>query len=147
MAHVRQSIRGNIVAALTGLATTGANVYASRVYPIADGNLPGLAIYTNDESISYQTMTPPRTLLREMVISVEAYVKGVANYDATIDNIIAEIESALFVDITRGGNARDTMIAGIDIEFSGDGDQPLARVTVSVQVEYITTEGSPSTSS
>ena len=34
MAHVRQQIRDAIVTALTGLTTTGTNVFRSRIYPL-----------------------------------------------------------------------------------------------------------------
>jgi len=53
MAHVRQSIRDNVVTAVTGLSTTGSNVFRSRVYPLGTNKLPvqkhvtGLWEYTN----------------------------------------------------------------------------------------------------
>ena len=144
MPHVRQLIRDNIVTTLTGLTTTGARVYPSRVYPIGEAALPGLSVYTNSENIAYQSMKPPRTLERTLTVTVEAYVKGVSGFDDSIDTIMSEVEAALYTDITRGGNARDTMIESVDIEFSGEGDQPLARATLNVAVNYITTEGTPS---
>ena len=61
MAHVRKQIRDNIVTTLTGLATTGSNVYRTRVYPLAENKLPGLAIYTDTEEVEVQTINPPRT--------------------------------------------------------------------------------------
>nr|ADI23589.1 hypothetical protein [uncultured nuHF2 cluster bacterium HF0770_42C12] len=53
MAHVRQSIRDNVVTAVTGLSTTGSNVFRSRVYPLGTNKLPvqkhvtGLWKFTN----------------------------------------------------------------------------------------------------
>ena len=42
MAHIRQSIRDNAVTAVTGLSTTGSNVFRSRVYPLGTNKLPNL---------------------------------------------------------------------------------------------------------
>ena len=145
MPHVRQSIRDNIKTTLTGLTTTGSRVYVSRVYPLTDDNLPGLAIYTADESDEYAVMGPPRMIFRTLNVNVEAYVRGNSAYDNQIDTICSEIEVALATDTTRGGYAKDTKVLSMDAEFSGDGDQPVARATLRVQVMYATKENNPTT--
>jgi hypothetical protein len=145
MPHVRQSIRENVETTLTGLTTTGSRVYASRVFPLAADKLPGLAIYSSDESTEYVTTGLPRTQLRTLSINVEAYVRGNSNYDDSLDTICSEIEAALYTDGTRGGYAKDTKITAMDSEFSGDGDQPVARATLRVEVEYATKENDVTT--
>ena len=140
MAHVRKLIRDDIETTLTGLATTGANVYQTRVYPIAEDRLPGLAIYTSSEATDYATITPPRTQLRTLSVSVDVYAKAVTAYDDLLDAACVEIEEALYTDRTRGGNAKDTRIIAFDSDFSGDGDQPVARATLTVEVDYVTIE-------
>lgn len=143
MAHIRKLIRDNIETALTGLSTTDGRVYKTRVYPIAENRLPGLAIYTREESIEYATITKPRTQMRSLVVSVEIYVKGQADYDDELDQIASEIEVALYSDPTRGGYAKDTMVTSFDCDFSGDGDQPVARATMQISVDYVTLENNP----
>lgn len=138
--HVRKLIRDNIETTLTGLTTTGANVYQTRVYPLAEDRLPGLAIFTKTENTEYATIGPPRTQIRTLVVSVEIYVKGVINFDDDLDAISVEVEHALYSDRTRGGNAKDTRILSFDADFSGDGDQPVARATLDVECEYATLE-------
>jgi hypothetical protein len=113
------------------------------VYPLAPNKLPGLAIFTNNENISYRSINPPRTLIRTMTVNVEIYVKAVTTFDDDIDGVIAEVEAALYTDITRGGYAEDTKITSIDVQFSGDGDQPVAGARLDVEVTYLATEGSP----
>lgn len=140
MAHVRKLIRDNITTALTGLATTGTNVYQTRVYPLAEHRLPGLAIYTKSEDVEYQTMTLPRQKARVLTVSVEAYVKALNNYDDVIDTIAVEIENALAADVTRGGYAKDTRVVSFDAQYSGDADQPVAYATFGVEVDYYTEE-------
>ena len=140
MAHVRKQIRDNIVTTLTGLATTGSNVYRTRVYPIEEGKLPALLIYADSESVQVATITPPRTQMRVLTVRVEAFVKGVSNYDNTLDTISEEVEEALSADVTRNSLAKDTRVTGFEAEFSGDGDQPVATGTITIEVDYATLE-------
>lgn len=123
MSHVRQQIRDQLKATLTGLTTTGANVFASRVYP--HELLPSLAIYSTGEELSDESGTRQLRLLN---IVVEARVKAVDNFDDTLDNIGAEIETAIFTDgdTTLGGTCKDIDLDGVDIEYSGESDQPIA---------------------
>lgn len=143
MAHKRNAIRDNITTSLTGLTTTGSNVFQTRIYPLADAKLPGLAIYTMSEDSEYQSISPPRTLHRKLEVIVEAYVKAVADYDDTLDTICAEVESALYTDLSRGGYAFDTRVVGFSADISDQGDQPMILGKLTVEVQYSATEGSP----
>ena len=62
MAHYRQQIRERVATTLTGLTTTGSNVFQSRVYPIEENKLPCLLIYTKDETSEPLAMSPPRSI-------------------------------------------------------------------------------------
>jgi len=143
MAHIRQLIRDNIKTTITGLTTTGNSVYQTRVNPLAAPKLPCLLLYTDDESISYDTVSYPRTQSRRLTVKIEAYVKGTTNYDSTLDLISSEIEAALYEDVTRGGLAKDTRINSFGADYSGEGDQPVACGILTVEVIYTTQEGSP----
>lgn len=146
MAHVRKLIRDNVTTTLTGLTTTGTNVYQTRVYPIAEDRLPGIAIYSSEESTLFGSMNPPRTQIRTLTLVVEIYVKAVDNYDDTLDQICLEIEESLYADLTRGGYAKDTQVLRFSSDFSGDGDQPVAYGTLEVSVDYATAENDLETS-
>lgn len=143
MTHIRNAIRDNITTSLTGLTTTASNVFQTRIYPLADAKLPGLAIYTMSEESEYQSISPPRTLHRKLEVVVEAYVKAVANYDDTLDTICAEVETALYTDLTRGGRAFDTRVLSFEADISDQGDQPMILGKLTVEVQYKSTEGSP----
>ena len=145
MAHVRKQIRDNIITTITGLSTTGSNVYRSRVYPIAEDKLPGVLVYTELEEIETVSITPPRTQMRSLTVRIEAYVKGVSNFDNDLDTISEEVEEALSIDVTRGGLAKDTVVTSFEAEFSGDGDQPVAVGRMSIRVDYATVEGAVET--
>jgi len=142
MAHTRKLIRDNIVSALTGLSTVGNKVYVSHVYQLNSSNLPGIVIYTGSEESQYATISLPRTINRSLQVNVEIYVKGVANYDDDIDQITLEVENALYGDLTRGGYAQDTKVVSVDVQYRGEGDQPVAVAVMSVVVMYTTLEGS-----
>ena len=68
--HIRQQIREALGTQLTGLATTGANVFQTRIYPIEDDELPCLTISNESEENEYLNLNIPRTVQRFITISV-----------------------------------------------------------------------------
>ena len=140
MAHVRKQIRDNVVTTLTGLTTTGTNVYRTRIYPLASGKLPGLAIYTSSETSSNETVTIPRTKSRVVEMVVEGYVSGTTNLDNTLDQIAVEVEEALETDPTRGGLAKDTELTGTETELVGEGEKVAGVIRLTFQITYMTRE-------
>ena len=140
MSHVRQQIRDDIVTTLTGLTTTGSNVFRSRIFPLEETNLPALCIYTKSETSEYDTIGLPRSVNRVLDVAVEAYVKGVSNYDNTLDTIAVQMEEAIAADITLGNLAKDAQITAFEADFAGDGEQPVAVGRFTVTVEYRTVE-------
>ena len=75
MAHIRQSIRDNAVTAVTGLSTTGSNVFRSRVYPLGTNKLPALCVYTDSEVVEYNRLDREKDIDCTVDIVNEAYVK------------------------------------------------------------------------
>lgn len=140
MAHLRTQIRNDIVTALTGLTTTGSNVFSHRVYTLGQTKLPAICIYTNTEESSYQSITYPRSVSSTLTVNIEAYVQATSGYDDTIDAICLEVNNALAEDPTRNGLAKDTRIIGIQTELSDDGEQPLCVAVISVIVMYMYVE-------
>jgi len=140
MAHVRKTIRDNVVTTLTGLTTTGARIFPTRFYPLADAKVPSLCVYTNSEDTEYSTVTRPRTQVRTLEVMVEAYVKATEDLDDTLDTIAVEIEEALATDVTRGGNAKDTQVVSFESTYAAEGDQPVGVGRFTVQVLYATLE-------
>lgn len=140
MAHVRKQIRDAIVTAVTGLTTTGSNVFRSRIYPLEQSKLPGLCIFTRSEAVEFDTMTLARSISRVLEVQIEAYVSATANYDNTLDQIAVEVEEALAADVTLGGLAKDTQVTAFEADFTGDGEQPVAVGRFTVTVQYRTAE-------
>ena len=142
MAHLRQQIRERVATTLTGLTTTGSNVFQSRVYPLENTKLPCLLIYTREESSEPLDMAPPRTIEKRLSLVVEGYVKDNSNYDDTIDTITKEVETALYGDRLINNLAKDSFLVTTDISFNGEGDNPLGIVVMTFEIPYHHTEGS-----
>ena len=145
MSHVRQQLRERAATTLTGLTTTGTKVYQSRVYPLGAANLPGLLIYTKSEDSEIVTMSGARTLLRNLSLVIEGYVKAVSNYDDTVDTIAKEVETAMGNDVTLNGLAKNSYLESTEIEYDGEGEKPVAVVSLTYTVEYMTKENAPQT--
>jgi len=145
MSHVRKQIRDNVVTTLTGLATTASRVYQSRAYPIASGKLPGLLIYTRNETIESATITRPRTKLRQLEVMVEGYVLANSSLDNTLDQISLEVEEAMVADVTRNNLAKDTELTSVETEYLGEGETQAGVVRMTFNVKYATLENDAET--
>lgn len=146
--HVRQQIRSAIITQVTGLTTTGTNVFEHRVYPLAEDDLPAIVVSTTSEGSSMATiggMGTVASLQRNLAISVEGYVKATSDVAQTLDTIAEEIEVALGDDETLGGLVESIELSGTTIEITAEGDQPVGVVKMDYDVVYRTTTGNPST--
>jgi len=141
--HVRQQIREYFGTTLTGLTTTGSNVYESRVYTLQENTLPSLVIYTKSETSEPIVIGTDRVMSRELTVVVEAYCKATSNFDDTIDTISKEVEEAISADRTLSGLAKDTYIESTEIEYTGEGEQPVGYVSLNFLTNYYVQETNP----
>ena len=138
--HIRQQIRERVGTTLTGLTTTGSNVFQSRVYNLENAKLPAIIIYTKSEDSELLEMGSTRTLQRNLSLVVEAYVKANTNFDDTIDTIAKEVEAAMGADVSHNSLARDTFLDSTEINYNAEGEQPVAVMTMVYNINYLTTE-------
>jgi hypothetical protein len=143
MSHVRQQIREYFGTNLTGLTTTGSNVFESRVYPLDNTRLPALLIYTKSEASEPIVIGTDRVMSRELSVVVEGYVKSTTNFDDTIDTISKEVEEAIAADRTLGGLAKDTYIESTEITFNAEGEKPMGYVSLTFISNYYVQETNP----
>ena len=141
--HIRQQIREYFGTTLTGLTTTGSNVYESRVYPIENSKLPALIIYTKSETSEPIVIGTDRVMSRELSVVVEGYAKATSDFDDTIDTISKEVEQAIAADRTLDGKAKDTYLESTEIEFNGEGEKPLGYVSLTFLTNYYVQETNP----
>ncbi len=76
-------------------------------------------------------------------VIVEAYCKATSNFDDTIDTISKEVEEAIMADRTLGGLAKDTYVESTEIEYTGEGEQPVGYVTLTFLTNYYVQETNP----
>ena len=145
MAHVRKTIREYFGTQLTGLTTTGSNVFESRVYPMQSSKLPAVLIYTTSEESAESAFSSKRVQNRVLDVMVEGYVRAIANFDDTLDQIATEVEGAILDDPTLGGIAVNTELTGTEANYSGDSEQPVGTIRLTFQVQYRTETGQPET--
>jgi len=140
--HVREQVRSAVVAAVTGLTTTSARVYNSRVLPVGATLLPCLCVYTRTDTPDYARGHMARTPRRVLDVHVEGYVKG--DDQTVMDDIAAEVETALFASATV--NAFGPFWLGEQtMSVDGEGENLISVIDMVFRCEYATVEGAPLT--
>ncbi|MDA0307499.1 MAG: hypothetical protein O2832_02100 [Proteobacteria bacterium] len=146
MTHARTQIRNVVKALLLNNTSAGAKVYESRIYPLDDPKLPAILIYTKQESVGDQmSMSKPRTQHRELQLTIEVYVKANSTIDETADGLALEIEQIIGNDLSLGGLAKDTILSTTEIQYSDEGEKPIAVITLTFAVLYAVKENAPQT--
>lgn len=143
MSHVRKQLRDAVVAALTGLASTGARVVRSRAYAgqITDQTL----IVSISEEAEVDGFDQPTIVLRRFTITVDAVAKGPASGpDALDDSSGVEVEVALGSPLSIGGRQVTLLFQGSDYAFQTDGDQPAGILSMTFVATLSTTANAPS---
>ena len=142
MAHVRTTLRDAAITAITGLTTTGSNVYSSRVFALSENKLPCWLVYTNNEDLEPGNMAGKQIRVIELVC--EGVARTVNNNDDTLDLMLEELETALTLRDLPTAKSLD--LVAVEVEFSDDGDAPFGSVTATFNVEVHTIAGAPGTS-
>ena len=123
--HLRRQIRERIVSDVTGLSTTGSNVFEGRVYPVEESKLPCLLVYDSEESIEVQTLSPAgsRSMMATLNVVIEGYANGGdgATVLDTLAGIQKEVQIALAGDVSINSLAGDSVPVSADISLSGEG--------------------------
>lgn len=140
--HLHKQIRGAIVTALTGLATTAARVYANRLMPLPDVLSPTLLITLDQETATILTMHPSPIYERELQLTVTAVAKATSALDDTLDQMSKEVETALAGGITIGGRRLDFMYTGMSFDDE-QSDKPVGIKRISFTVPYTAAANAP----
>lgn len=139
--HSRQQIRAAVATAITGLTTTGSRVFISRVHALALNELPCLLVFTRNETSSRAArMGQSGRIERVLSVSVEAYVKLLSGYDNTLDDIAVQVEEALMAAPSLKALVKDIVLSETEIQFSDDGEKPVAVMTLTFVATYHTLE-------
>ena len=139
--HVRTQISYRFTELITGLPTTGSSVYKSRLYPLQNDDLPGLCIFARSENIDEEEGKIDRLQHRDVFVVVNAKDKIEAGLDDNLDQIAAEVETAVFTDPFLSGLAMSIDLISTEIETSVEQEQPVGDMIMLFKVTYFTNEG------
>lgn len=144
MTHARKSLRDAVVAAVTGLTTTGARVFATHSERLvaSEADLPCLLVYyaADTEQSEHDS---DENLSRQVRIVVRALVKEATGAEDVLDAIAEDVESS--VPRTVGG-ALDCIPVSTKVTFPTDaGDAEIASIAIEFLVWYRTQIGNPGT--
>ncbi len=149
MPHARQQIRDAVATTLTGLATTGSNVFVSRVYPLENASLPGISIMTDNDVAEIDNTSATngnRIVWANLGLIIKAHVQeSASSLDDTLDQIEVEVRQALLSDITLGGLAKDIWWISSDITLEGENAKPIGLAEILFNVSYRVAASDPST--
>jgi hypothetical protein len=141
MPHPRQVIREAVRAALLNATAAGATVYETRVVPHRVSEVPALAVYTLEESVSSDSVSvSPRELRRELSLVIEGWVAagGATNVDDDMDELALEVETAMYADPFFGGVASESLLDTTSLEVIEEGDRLMGWIVMTYAFTYFT---------
>lgn len=145
MAHVRKQIRDLLETQITGLATTGSNVFQNRTTPIPADQLPAISLSLGDESVQRSTMGATKRQSRVVEAQFHIVTGDGASSADTLDQVIAELETALVAGAWSSALIFDIEPRQISDLYDGDGAKIHGEARLSFAVQYHTNEGAPET--
>ena len=121
---------------LTGLNSTGNNVFQTHVCLLENDDLPSLCIYTQDEEIEIGVTGDPRVYHSTMILIVDGYAQTFSNLDDQLDQIGIEVQVAMTEDIDTNNLVKDSYLSSVDISYSGEGTSPIGIIRHNYSVLY-----------
>ena len=143
--HARTQIRNAAIAAVTGLPTTGAEVYSGRTRNLAENHPPTLLVYATDEVDIVDATGHPATLYRTMTLAIEGRVEGNAaeTVEDLLDQIAAEVEPAIAAGALLIGLCVEVTLAAIRTNIVSPGVSHIGGIRMEYRVGYRTKENAP----
>jgi hypothetical protein len=147
MPHARKQIRDAVVALLVDLATTGRNVYPSRIYSLDESELPSLSVFTvdeqSDEVVTKATLGTPAKFHRVCPLIIEGHAMVDENIDDMLDQIALEVEVAMSAALVVGTRTLPAQLQSTGKTLLGDNEDQVGIVRLVYTVAYVTAENTP----
>lgn len=136
--HARELIRKAIATAVTGLTTTGADVFTSRLYPYEDDDLPNLSVYVarDPETVEDEDDVMGSYQIRVLPVEIVARVKATTELDDQLDDICAEVETALVGSATVKALVKSLRLVSTEIDMDNEGEKPVGAARMEWEVIY-----------
>lgn len=133
--HRAETIMDQVVASVTGLATTGTRVVRARVRTVETA--PALSVEMGGDDVAPDRSAWPR-IERELNVQIIIHVKNNTEPDSDLNQIRAEVYAAMMADRTLG----QTFVMDVDPigdnepEITGEGEKVTARQQMNFVVKY-----------
>lgn len=142
--HVRTQVRDAAVVALTGLATTGARVFKSRVYPAQDHEMPCLLVYMQGDFADPQTLDVPEYQRRTAELRVEGLAFPDTDMEDKLNQIGLEVEIALAPGLVVDSKLLVCTYVGSDTVLRGpEGAMEMGAIVVRFATDLLTLASNP----
>lgn len=138
--HPRISIRRAIKDLLIAGGTDAGNrVFAGRVDPVFQAQLPAILIYSTEEEINRDIVKAGRRL-RTVQTVVKAVVQAGAgsedSFQDTLDALVEQIEGIIDADERLSQTCETVWFDRTDFTLSGEGENLLAVANLTYSIEY-----------
>lgn len=134
-----EDILNGLVTTLTGLTSTGSNVFREQAYDIDSAELPALVIYEGDDMVEQELS---QSLIDwDLTIDIDATVRGDRDSVTTdLNTIKNEVQVALMADYTLGLSfVKMIQVVKSDaVLLSVNGDMPIAKKRLTYGIKYRT---------
>ena len=143
--HIVQQVIDAFATTVTGLTTTGANVFKDRVHNLAASQLPAIRIFDDREEIANETIIDlPYMQNRTIILTVEAVVKENTTLDATLNKIRKEIEVAIAGNSKLGGICKlHCSLQRAEKQRDGDSEVQTGKLVMSWRAVVLTMNNAP----
>ena len=144
--HARKAVRDAAVTDLTGLATTGGNVFTSRVSALEADEMPGWYVMLRDETASEDAAIGRFARNGDLVI--EGWAAGGDGLEDKLDTMAAEAEAAIYAE---DGALMTVLIdfgpprTQVDMPGAEDGATRIGKIRILFPVTYRTAITDPTT--
>jgi len=147
--HLRAQLRSAIRAALAGLPTSGARVFAGRTWPVEDKDYPGILIWTRGGASRFDNQAErdqDRALERDERVVVEAIARtrGV-DPDDLLDGMAAEIEPVMMTSTAIAALVEWRELIGTESTTRTQGDHREGSLRLTYRMVFRTLAGDATT--
>ena len=143
---MRKQALDAIVTAVTGLTTTGANVFLGRPSPLARTEVPGLVVRSGNERVEPRSFPRPRVQERFFQVDILVHVRETDDFEDALNLIIGEIEVALAdPSVVAGFGAKAITLRNIDAPGRVQNEVTYVQAAMNYEVWYFTAENAPDT--
>ena len=138
---VRENIASNLLTVISAISSPAVKKATRQPFPIdelSEQQYPAVIVQTSEETRDDSELgNGARTRHGTIDFIISGFVKGAeANIDTKRNELITAIETAVEADITRSGNALDTMVVSCETDEGSLFPVGGIRMTIRCMYEY-----------